>query len=721
MTHERRLDAAVAVGLFALGLAMQLTVVTRDAFYMDEGFVLQTAAEINRGQVMYRDMVIPAPGPAAFHLLAGLFRLTGDSFPASRMAIAVVSSLLPAVLFLLVRGAVARPVAALAGAGFLAYRLWAFPHWHFFHYATCAAFLIALAYALLARALERRSLGLAPFAGAVAGVAFLTKQDVGGAALVGLAAATLLLGGPRRLAALVSLGAGALAAVLPILGYFAARGALGPLVEQTVLWTLRAFAQIDYLRLPNFRPFLSQDPALRSHIAEYAPALLVTLYWGQITASALFRETAVWDVALKVAYYLPYLTLGLGAVSVAGSWLRAPETPAAARRRNRATLIVIYAASSLAAFSPPRDWIHLLVLCHPILLVGALLLDRAAARLGPGGRRILLGLATAGLLAVIVVDVRILRDMRRTFDTPVDTPAGRVWLGREEAGVLRGLLAYVAERSALGEPLPVIPYHPLLQFFAARPAGTSRLIFWPVRSGDDAEARLIGDFERSRPATVVYSVTQYPHLRFRDNFPKLFAYLVEHYQIAHTFTPPSPWGLILCALTPRAPAPPAVVDLAERLDDAAVEAEDGHALEAAGRAAVAGRTSWPFRRVVYQRPGVEGPTTIAYRLSVPPHALIRFGYGLNPDEWFSFRPAAVTFAVTVAADGDAPRPLFGATVDPQRHPAERAWQEAEIDLAGLAGQAVVLRFQVSGDGPAGARTDLAGWGDPALVEGPSGG
>src|SRR5438093_430687 len=308
-----RSDAALAAGLFLAALLLQLAIFDRGAFYTDEGLVAQTAAEINRGRVPYRDIVMPLPGPAAFYLLAGVFRLTGESFTAARVTMAVMSSALAALLYLLARGAMARWAALLVGLAFLSCRLWAFPHWLFYHYASCAGFFTGLGYALASAALGRGSPLLAALAGTAAGVAFLAKQDPGGA-------------GARRLGA--------------------------------------------------------------------APLLL------------------------------------------------ARERPCG-RGRAGAVLLLIYAAASLAAFSPPRDWLHLLVLYHPTLLLGGVLLDLSASRLGTRARRALLGVATLAVTLGLLGALRITRDLRRTFATPLATVAGTVRLKRDEAAVLADLLAYV--------------------------------------------------------------------------------------------------------------------------------------------------------------------------------------------------------------------------------------------------------------------------------------
>jgi hypothetical protein len=119
--------------------------------------------------------------------------------------------------------------------------------------------------------------------------------------------------------------------------------------------------------------------------------------------------------------------------------------------------------------------------------------------------------------------------------------------------------------------------------------------------------------------------------------------------------------------------------------------------------------------VLYERPTRGGATSVAFRLAVPPGAHLRFGYGLDPDQWVTFTPAAVTFTVTAATAGSEPQRLFGATVDAQRRPAERAWREADVDLTAFGGTEVVLTLLTTTDGPAGERADLAGWAEPGLV------
>src|SRR5256885_5283810 len=53
---------------------------------------------------------------------------------------------------------------------------------------------------------------------------------------------------------------------------------------------------------------------------------------------------------------------------------------------------------------------------------------------------------------------------------------------------------------------------------AGRSAGTDSFFIWPVRPRDDTDARLIANLGAARPPIIVYSPSQYPHLRlFQDN------------------------------------------------------------------------------------------------------------------------------------------------------------------------------------------------------------
>src|SRR5256712_6081849 len=98
--------------------------------------------------------------------------------------------------------------ALLAGLGFVPLRVLAFPVWHGFHYASCGAFLVTLAFALLLVGLRRARPGLVALAGAGGGLGFVTRQDLGATSLLAMLIATALRAQrPRPRASLVRLPA----------------------------------------------------------------------------------------------------------------------------------------------------------------------------------------------------------------------------------------------------------------------------------------------------------------------------------------------------------------------------------------------------------------------------------------------------------------------------------------------------------------------------------
>ena len=58
-----------------------------------------------------------------------------------------------------------------------------------------------------------------------------------------------------------------------------------------------------------------QDPVLREQIGAYFPSILLTLRWNQIAYGWVYRETAVWDLGLKVLFYAPLVLFATAAVA----------------------------------------------------------------------------------------------------------------------------------------------------------------------------------------------------------------------------------------------------------------------------------------------------------------------------------------------------------------------------------------------------------------------
>src|SRR5207247_483751 len=158
--------------------------------------------------------------------------------------------------------------------------------------------------------------------------------------------------------------AGGALVVLPAFAAVWAAGLLGPLVEQAFVRPLALVSTFGYTHLPPLRPLLHQDGALRAQIGSYFPAILLTPRWDDVAAGWLYGEPPLWDLALKVVFYAPYLVWAAAALL----WARG------ARR----LLVLAYAAGFLVAFNPPRDWVHLMMVFPPTLVLGTALVAAAS-------------------------------------------------------------------------------------------------------------------------------------------------------------------------------------------------------------------------------------------------------------------------------------------------------------------------------------------------------
>ncbi|MFH1277404.1 MAG: glycosyltransferase family 39 protein [Candidatus Eisenbacteria bacterium] len=192
----------------------------------DEGYLLGGVTRILDGQVPYRDFH-HTYGPARFYLVAFLFRLFGEDLLVLRGLWLVMRVVVVVLAYLSGRRFLSRPGAVAAALFFMA----APGPWHksFFH-------LFLLANLFVLGGLRGKGARGVATAGFLAGVTFLFRQDLG--IFVGVSYGALLVLGrwtgesPKR-AALFSLSA--LLAVLPVVIYFTAEGALGAAASKVLL------------------------------------------------------------------------------------------------------------------------------------------------------------------------------------------------------------------------------------------------------------------------------------------------------------------------------------------------------------------------------------------------------------------------------------------------------------------------------------------------------
>lgn len=695
-TPSWRLPLAAALA----AVLVQLPIFDRWYALLDEGYMLSLAAEINRGRMLYRDVYVDAPFPAAFYVLAGWFCLLGTSVWAERLLAVGVFAVFVGASVRTATFVLPRIGVAVVAVLLLCYRIWAFPHWQVYSYSSLAMTLLAVATAVLAAGGARPRAVRVLAAGVLAGGAILSKQDYG-VACTGALGLYLLVRGLPSLAGAggwrggvrdgVLFGGGAALVVAPVLLAIAAAGAWEAFVYQTVLLPLAGIGGDAYLPLPAWLPLLRQDGALRVNIGSYLPSILVTVRWPEIAAGWAYRETALWDVGLKIVYHLPFMVW-----CAAAAWWSLRVV--ARRPPDRGRLLVFsWAGGLLLAFNRPHDWVHLMMIYPPALLLGAVLV-RDALETAP--RMVHWAIATIGTIALAVLaadSVRLGRTLRVAHQWPIATPRGGFYTDAAHGPILMDVLGMLEEVPA-GVAVPVYPMHAMLGFLADRPAVAGYHVIWPFQP-ETRDAQIVAELERQRTPAVVYSISQYAHLaNFRQSAPRLFEYLVDRYEMTRIFSR-EPVGPLVVGLTRDESAPDAVLPaLVARLP-------------ADGTVAL---VAWPFVRGLAVRVGSEAaPFAAVVPFDVPADATgLAFTYGVNPERWLPTRDGPFVF--TVAVDGAT---VFRAVLDPARLVADRRWMPGEIDLAPYAGRTVHLAFKVHGPAVFAGDGDLAGWARFRIVTG----
>jgi hypothetical protein len=691
-TSTRSGGRLLALGATCAAVAIQLPIFDRWFGLLDEGYMLSLAADIRRGQMLYRDVYVDAPFPAAFYVLAGWFGLLGTSVWAERV---LAVGLFAAFVWASVRLAtlVLPPLGAVVFAILLlCYRIWAFPHWQVYSYSSLAVTLLSAAALAVAGAGSRPRAGALLGAGLLAGGAILSKQDYGVACTGALGLYLLLRWLPfpaepdrlrRSLRDGILFGAGAASAVAPVLAVIAAKGAWAAFVYQTVVSPLASTGGNTYLPLPPLVPLLRQDALLRSNIGSYLPAILLTLRWEAIAAGWAYRDTVLWDLALKAVYYTPFAIWWGAALWWGGRALarRPPDQPR--------LLVFAYAGGLLLAFNTPRDWVHLMMVFAPVVLLGCVLAHDVAERLPRVARWLLALPAVVAVGVLALVSTRLATELRAAYRWPIDGPRGGFYADARHGPVVEDVLRML-DGVPPGVPVPVYPMQPMLGFLAGRPTVAGYHVIWPFQPAERDE-QIAAELERRKTPALVYSLSQYSHLaNFRQNAPRLYAYLVDRYELTTTFSRER-FGPLLVGLT-RDDGPP----------DAVLPQLVAH-LPGDGTAEAA---LWPFTRALAVRVGsAPAPSRAVVPFDVPAGAgTLDFVYGINPERWLNLVDGPFVFRIAV--DGTS---AFEASLDPAHDLGDRRWARGSIDLMPWAGRSVQLGFSVSGPVSLAGDADLAGW------------
>ena len=130
-------DGLIALAIVAGVLVLQLPFRLCAVSLVDEGAILQIAADVAQGHRLYTEAVHYA-FPGVFYLTAAAFAVAGTSIETARMLAILLFALASGVVYLIARWSCGRRGALAVVTLFLVYRVWAYPHWQVLSYSTLA-------------------------------------------------------------------------------------------------------------------------------------------------------------------------------------------------------------------------------------------------------------------------------------------------------------------------------------------------------------------------------------------------------------------------------------------------------------------------------------------------------------------------------------------------------------------------------------------------------
>jgi hypothetical protein len=388
----------------------------------DEGILIEGAVRTLHGQLLGRDF-IEITGPGTFYWLALFFKLFGVTFLASRLEL-FVSSLGTALSIYFLSRRVCRSYQILPCV--LVFATYFGVIWPAISHHVDSNFFALLSVVCVVVWQKGRKNWLLLAAGALAGATVLTLLPKG--ILLLLAVLTWLgIQHYRRsasLSALLWVSAGCVGVVVPMLGYFWSRGALGELIYATIVW-----------------PSHNYGPAFSVH---YASFIL-----DNFTHWVVPMQGINWTVGLATILLIPFLFVAaLPAILIGlGAWHGI---------KNAEPQIILYWLAGTALW---LSEIHRKDICHlvfgsPLLIV--LCVFYLQARQNRGFNLVLQVLAiTSVCLAVATLMVALIA-------RPMATRAGQV-----RTIVYDPVVSAIDEHVPPGAELFIYPYAPMYHFLSA--------------------------------------------------------------------------------------------------------------------------------------------------------------------------------------------------------------------------------------------------------------
>jgi 4-amino-4-deoxy-L-arabinose transferase-like glycosyltransferase len=437
----------------------------------DEGIVLQGAERVLAGQLPYRDF-FSFYTPGSFYLIAGLFRVFGDSFAVARISLAVVGAICSVLTYVLARRVcswgIALFAAVLATTAGTAFRFLVLHN----PYSTLGSCLCVYA---AVRFLETRKSVWAFATTSLASLTFLIEQSKGGGLYLGLALGFVILWIVDRSlvpsqSALFLAAIGVLWPMATTFAYFGGHHSANVMV-QSWLWPLHHYSQANHV------PYGYQN-------------------WSDHTRDVIFHTGSIWLRVLKITMISPGLfipILPLMALGLLGYWtvrLRSQSHDFAEARYY--VLVCAVLTGLLASVVIGRaDILHFMYLAPLWYVVLAWIL---------GGRAVVSGKALNALRVPLVAFVTVsfgLLSMAVLFSTTgakkhIDTRRGVIVTSAKET-VIEYVQAHVGPRSGL----LVYPYLPLYNYLTETHSPAGYDYFQPGMNTPEQAGEIIDSLKTS--------------------------------------------------------------------------------------------------------------------------------------------------------------------------------------------------------------------------------
>lgn len=716
------LAALLRLVFWAAAASLVWALAKRSITLGDEGYILSQAANLVAGKVPYRDFDLFVT-PAAWYLNAAIFKITGPSVLATRVAAALCLLATMAVSKRIVDEAAGHAISTTDSSGLVAadagawgygaaalvgvFAVWAFPAWTISFYSPYA---VLTAMAALVCSLTAMRTGQAKWhfaSGVLLGVTIAFKQNYGVLAATGCVFGLFVdaIAGSRLplrtsvqnfLASCAYVAAGAALVIIPGVALLAVQGALPEAVQSLVVRPFHGFLDAHstpYLPLGDLwrrSQVWTSGGLLYMAVPMMRPAVL-----GGWPAFAI-QAAAAMHVAL---YWLPWL-----AFTTAG--VHAVVQAARHQVRNRALVsTAIFAATFFLGVFPRADFNHLINVYQPVLvLLVALAANLFGGGLSPRSGTVLRLVAAGGGFVVacyVAVAVIWFLDLTRSMTFVIESPRAGVLVDEADARTVNHEIELIHSKTREDEPVFAIPGLSMVPFLADRPMPTRYYNYQSVHIAHDSGRSAADEIERSGARVLLIHTFNF----FADPVglltyaPELAEYLVQrfrtdlliagrtHQLLVRRETPLEAahheWLWPNCEIAGNEQT------LREELLTRTLHHSfTRHGGPTSASVAIAADTNPPTNEIVTR-----------CRLQVPPRASLRIAADLS-------QPLAAASADGVSAElwllteGKSPRLLLHEEWNLATEPAlsTKAREEHEIDLRGAAGSTVTLELRSRLDG-----------------------